>query len=271
MDLNLKIEELIQNQFQAKNIDVSFKKFGRRIELHKFALQMANGAVQGRGKLLQQANNEWYITFNSQIDNVDVSDAFLRFNNFDQQYITHENLRGKLSAKINADFVCSPNFDVRPESLYLTTDLTINDGAIVRYKMLEALSDFVAIEELQHIQFDQLSNTISIRDSKISIPHMEISSSAIDIGLSGTHGFDNSINYNVSVGLSDVFFNKFKNKHPEANPLVRNKKTMVFVHIQGTTDDYKISFEKLKQQKQIKSKPDQKPKKKKFEIEFDDI
>ncbi|MDA3866670.1 MAG: hypothetical protein PF489_07965 [Salinivirgaceae bacterium] len=271
LDLNLKVQELVQNQFQATKLDVNFKKFGRRIELHKLELNMANGAINGDAKLIQQANNEWYITLASEIANMDVKEAFIRFNNFNQQYITSENLRGKLNANVDADFVFSPDFDVRTESLFLTADLSINDGAIVRYKTLEALSDFVAMEELQHIKFDRLSNTISIRDSKITIPQMDISSSAIDIGLSGTHGFDNSIDYNVSVGLADVLFSRFKQKHPETNPLVRNKKMMIFVHIQGTTEDYEISFEKVRQKRLFRKESDEKPKKKKFEIEFDDI
>jgi len=44
---------------------------------------------------------------------------------------------------VDADFVFSPDFDVRTESLFLTADLSINDGAIVRHKTLKPWSDFL--------------------------------------------------------------------------------------------------------------------------------
>ena len=271
LDITFNAREIVQDQFKAQNFATHFRKFGRRLELENLHMHTSDGAIEAKGKLLQQQNNEWYVELAGDIKNVNVSGIFREMKNFGQKYITANNLAGNLSADVQADFVFYPNFNIRPETLYLITDLKIENGALIDYKTLEALSDYIDVEELQHVKFKRLENQISITNQKITIPYMEVRSSAIDLGLSGTHTFNNDIDYQVSVGLADVLFRKFRRKHREANVTRKNNKMMVFVDITGTTEDYKIDFSKLKRQKVEPFPEKQKIKKKKFEIEFEDL
>lgn len=270
LNLNFKIDSLIKRPFKAANVDLKIGTNGKRVDIEKLTFGMADGNLLLKGNMLQQKNNDWYTSISANLMDVDVSKTFKNMNNFGQVDITDKNLSGRLTANVSADFVLSPDFRVRTETIYLDSDIKINDGAIVNYQTLETLSDFVDVKELQHIKFKELKNNIKISNNMLTIPYMDIYSSAIDIGIKGTHTFTNEIDYQVSIGLIDVLFNKFKRRHKEINPLHKNKKTVVYVDVKGSTKKYDVSLSKVKRIKVESEEPIHRPIKK-FEIEFDDI
>lgn len=269
-DMHVEMGQFSKSPFAASNIHFDLITTGKRFDLRKMKLDMADGNVDITARMIQQQNNEWYTTFSAKLYRVDVSKTFTRLNNFGQENLVDKNLSGLLTAVADGDFVLSPDLSIKIPTVFLESDVSISNGAIINYKALEALSDFVAVDELQHVKFSELKNTIRISNNTLFIPYMNIKSSVLDLGLEGSHQFNNQINYRVSIGLSDILFSKFKQKHKEINPLRRNKKMVVDVDISGSIDDYKISMSKL--HRQPAEKPIESPKeKKKFEIEFDDI
>ena len=148
--------------------------------------------------------------------------------------------------------------------------MKITDGELINYTMLEELSDFIDVDELKHVKFDKLENRISIHDNKIIIPQMQVHSSAIDLGLVGEHGFNDIIDYQISVGLADVLFGKIPRRLRKESKRRKNKKLTLFVDITGNINDPQVSLSKFSREKVIDEKKIE-TKKKKFEIEFDDL
>ncbi len=265
------ITELVQNKFNAKNFSAEINKFGRRIEMPALFMETAQGTVRAEGKLVQQANNEWFVQMNGKLKQVEVSEVFDQFNNFGQSEIKARHIAGKLTAQVRSEFVFTPEFDVRPASIYLWSDILIENGQLNNYETLQKLAGYISVEELKHVQFDKLQNQITIIDQTVKIPFMEIKSSAIDLDLSGTHTFNNAMDYQLSVGLADVLFKKLRQKHKNTFAWEKNNKMMVAVDIKGTDEDYKVSFKEVKRKKIEPEPAENKPGKKKFQIEFDDM
>lgn len=72
----------------------------------------------------------------------------------------------------------------------------------------------------------------------VTIPKMEIKSSALDLNVSGTHGFDNKIHYELDFLLSELL--ELKNRTEPYNEYVKREasgRTRIFVVLDGTTDD----------------------------------
>ena len=72
-------------------------------------------------------------------------------------------------------------------------------------------------EELKNVKFSTLKNTIRIEHNIIKIPAMEIKSSALSVFISGTHSFDNEIDYQVRLLLSELISQKFRKKNTNIN------------------------------------------------------
>jgi hypothetical protein len=111
------------------------------------------------------------------------------------------------------------------------------------------LSDYVSLEELKNVKFATLENKIRIENEKIIIPKMDINSSAMSVFISGTHSFDNIMDYKVRLLLSDVLSKKSKNKSnidKENYSINKSGKTTIQLHMEGHVDDPKVSLDKIK-------------------------
>ena len=88
--------------------------------------------------------------------------------------------------------------------------MTIEKGELIKFEPMKVLSKYISVSELEDIKFSTLQNQIEIKDRKVFIPKMDIISSAMNVTLSGVHGFDNSVDYHFKVLMSDILFTKAK-------------------------------------------------------------
>lgn len=268
--LNVIVKDIRNNNFKGENLSLDLEKKGQNVDIKNFDIQTSDGHLRGKGVFVEQNNGEWYTTLSANFQQIDIRSFFAEMNEFGQSYIVSDNIKGQLNADVNVDFVFTPDFRVKTKSIYLDANVVVNSGELVDFKTLEELSDFVSLDELKDIKFETLKNRISIHDNKIVIPKMQIRSSAIDIGLMGEHGFNNIIDYQISVGLSDVLFGKLPRRFRKESKRRKNKKLTLFVDITGNINDPKISVSKISRERVINVEQ-KSQKKKKFEVEFDDL
>ena len=116
-------------------------------------------------------------------------------------------------------------------------------------------NDYIEVNELKDVRFSKLSNTIEIKDEEIHIPKMEIKSSALDIILSGIHGFDNKVNYNFRVYLPELLANKTRKRKKENNEFGHVEDDglgmWLFLTMKGTIDDLIVRYDKKEAIKKI--------------------
>jgi hypothetical protein len=93
-------------------------------------------------------------------------------------------------------------------------------------------------ERMKDIKFSYLENVIEIKDKKITIPMMDIKSTALDISVTGKHGFDNTIDYTVGFRLRDILLKKDRG---EADDGLGKQ---MFIYMRGTTDNPEFGVDK---------------------------
>ena len=85
--------------------------------------------------------------------------------------------------------------------------MKINDGELIEFEPMLLMSDYISVDELKRIRFSTLENQIEVKNRSVKIPFMEIHSSAMDIAGSGTHFFDNTLDYEIEFSLNEVMRN----------------------------------------------------------------
>jgi hypothetical protein len=129
------------------------------------------------------------------------------------------------------------------------------NGELINYKPLAALSKFVSLTDLQNLKFAELNNTIEIREQTITIPKMLIENNAVNITLSGSQNFDNFIDYDLKVNLSEVLRKKLKAKDNEFGEEDEKKKGInLFINMRGPIDNLKFVYNKTAVKQNIKEK-----------------
>ena len=129
----------------------------------------------------------------------------------------------------------------------------------MQFKPLESLSNYVSLEDLKEVKFSTLENTIEIDNKVITIPTMEIKSSALSVFISGTHTFEQEINYRIKLLLSELMSTKFRKKNTqikktEFGEVEENGKIFntVYFKMTGNADDPNISFDGIRFREDVK-------------------
>ncbi len=175
---------------------------------------------------------------------IDGEEFFRQTDNFGQEYITDKNIRGRLDAIIGIKAFWDEKGNFLMDDLHVISDLTIRDGELVKFGMLEEFSKFVKLDDLRHVRFTKTRNWLEVKNSTLNIPVMLIQNNAINLTLSGEHTYENEINYNVKVNAGQVVMKKLF-KRPGAKPIkAKNGLFNLYYRIYGNIEDYKMESAK---------------------------
>lgn len=256
LNLRVNIEQLTYQKFTGSKITGRLilkngKLYGDSLQLNAF-----NGKINFSG-LGENTDDAFRVTGKADITRVDIQTLFSQLNNFGQEAIQDKHLRGKCSASINFSTSFDKNFNPIPERILCESELKIENGELIEYKPLNALSKYIEMSELKRIQFNTLQTQVFIKNKKITLNKTEINNSAVNIKIFGEQDFDYNLNYHVAILMSEIMAKKpRKNKQlDEELKLVENdpeNKRTVFLRIEGNFDDMKISYDRKSAKQKIK-------------------
>lgn len=245
-------------KFNASNFVGVLQLNNKRFMASDITFNSMNGKVSGNAYIDGSADESLHIGCDVILNNVDVRQMFYQLGNFGQEGIKYENLKGNISADLQFTSDWSPGLEIDWKSLETTADIQIEKGELIDFKPMLALSNFLRVEDLEHVVFSELHNKIRIRDRKLFIPDMEINSNAFNIKLSGEHTFENEINYHLEVLLSELLARenrRHRNPQEQYGDVIEDDlgQTTLFLLVTGTIDkpefryDYRSSMERRRE------------------------
>lgn len=245
------------DHFIATNLSslIYFKEQQFRFDSLAFACMDGKANASGAIELHQQGGFD--LICDATLSKINISKLFDQLNNFGQKTLTNKNLVGKLSAKIQYKSSWSNLNNIIPESILADASVLISDGELNNFTPMNKLSKFVSVNELSHIRFNELVNTISITNKKIYIPQFQIKSSAMNLYCSGTHDFENNVDYHFKVTLSELLSKKRKREAPKNNEFDEVEednegKTTLFISMTGNIDHPIIKFDRKELKQYVK-------------------
>jgi hypothetical protein len=187
--------------------------------------------------------------------NINMSQALTEWNNFGQETIKAENLKGKATIGLEADIFLDKDYQLIKDKLRVEADVEITGGELIDFEPLLAMSRFIDVDELTNVKFETLRNQLSIRNSKLHIPRMSIASSILNVDVFGEHGFDQEMDYHVNLLLNDLIRRKAKKTRTfDGHEILDNKgKTRLFLWIRGTPANIKVGYDKKEVRQKIKA------------------
>jgi len=213
--LNVHAGKLKFNKFEADKIVSNIRINNRKFFVNSIAFSAMNGNISGTAVIESQENDKLNIKCDMIFSKVDIQKAFFQFNSFGQKSVTEKNIKGSLTATIQMISCWNTKLEADLSKLVVNADLLIENGELNDYEPIQQLSKFLKVADLNHITFSTLKNQIEINNRIITFPGMEIKSSALNLYASGSHHFDNSINYKLRLLLSDLLAKKARNAKKE--------------------------------------------------------
>ena len=211
-----KSEETIYSELRS---DVEY--YPSTLKLHNTYYEGYNGVVYGNLNISEWANG-FGVRGNVVTQDIDIREVLRMYNNFDFDFISYKEIQGHLHCSMDFNFSTNKDFEINKPSINVEGDVMLLNGELIENKLLytipkevesnKVVAMFVNLElfekRLHHIKFDTISNHITIKDELITIPGMMIKSSALNIGMQGTHSFSNEMDYYMNFNLNNVIGKK---------------------------------------------------------------
>ena len=229
----------------------------------QLALKTASGSAKS-DLTFTQTSAGFELQSNSQLIGLRIEELFQEFDEFGQDFITSKHLKGVCNSSTTLSAKFSRDLDLDPKSIIAKVDLKINDGELASLEsmaeicaylkekqLISSVVDAGALEKaLAHIHFEELSNTIRIENGVISIPKMDVLSSALDINIKGSHSFDNDINYSLGFYLRDLLYDKSQSDFGEVED--DGLGNHFYLSMKGTTENPEFGYDRLAHKEQRK-------------------
>ena len=257
VNLNSQIDHLKFRNFEATDIKGIVKLKDRKLVVDPITFSTMNGSITTSGLVDGSDTSRLMVTCFSDVNKINISQMFQQFENFGQSTITNKNIKGVATFKIQFSAELSPELDMNLDKLYSGIDLNIENGELNNVEAMKSLSRFIDLKELENIRFATLRNQIEIKKQMIYIPKMEVKSSAIDLITSGTHSFDNKINYRIKLALNDLLARKAKKAKKENDEFGEIAddglgRTNLFLLMSGTVEKPIIKYDSKSAVQQVK-------------------
>ena len=186
-------------------------------------------------------------------EQINIKEFLKQAENFGQEVLTYNNLKGKLNAKFFIESFWSSDGTFLTDKLHILGDVGLSNGELIGLKILYDFSDYVKIEDLRRIKFTNIHNYMEVKKSKIFMPAMFIQSNALNLAVSGTHTFENKIDYNIKVNAGQVIFAKFKKHNSNLRPQKAKKNGWfnLYYRIYGQMETFTYESDKRRVRQQL--------------------
>ena len=240
--LDVQAGKIKYKTFNATNVSTSISLLQNQMLLNSARLNHAGGTLTMNGSLLDQGTTN-ALSLHSAITSVDISTMMHAFNNFGQDAITEQNMKGRLNATVSMTAALTDKGTVKDNSMSSVVNFAVNDAELNDFEPFKKISVSVFKKrDFSHVRFAELKNTLEIKGSAININKMEIRSNVFTMFVEGV--------YDTRKGTDMTILMPLRNLKAVADDeiLVNKGKAGVNVRLHAKTGDdgkLKVSWDPL--------------------------
>jgi AsmA-like C-terminal region len=184
------------------------------------------------------------------LNGIDIDSIFYVFENFDQNFLVDKHLKGKANADVSLEFSLNQNLRLYQETLVSDISTSIKGGELNNFEPMKKLNKYLNDEGLSKLRFSDIKNDIHIENKTVYMPQMEVRTNVTSIKISGTHTFDQRIDYRLIAPLrNDKNITSVEAKQALQEDGAGQSK--LFLKIVGTADDYRVVYDSESVKKKI--------------------
>ena len=243
LDVNIGIISF--RKFQAWNLKGKLAVHNKMIAADNLTFKSMNGLFELAGTIDARSSKNVLINCNTTVTKIDINQLFSEMGNFGQNIIKDKNVYGLLTADVKFSSVWSKTLHCDMDKIEATSNFIIEKGELINFEPMMALARYLKGADLQDIKFATLKNSIYIKQQKIFFPSMEIKSTALEMTASGTHTFDNIVDYRIQFLLSQIMGRKVKQMNTEFGTIEDDglSRTKLFLTVKGPMSSPKINVD----------------------------
>ena len=261
--LYVDIKNLNYEKHDFRNVRGDLNIDERNLDFNYISLVNSGSRIDGGLTISEVQPESFDISLNAASSGIDVQQAFREWDNFYQDVLLAENIGGSAALKLSFRGLFDLQTGLEYPSVKSNMELRISNGNIKNASIMDDISNSIKDspakyvlgkknlqileKRLKSISFESLKNTITIENSIVTIPKMFISSSVLDMNVSGTHTFENDIDYRFDFKFRDL---KESNQDSEFGEIIDDGTGFrMFLKMYGTLENPILEWDKEQKKK----------------------
>ena len=246
-NLNCSVNKFIFRKFKAEGVRGMVVLNQGTLTVDPVTFATADGKLSAQIVLAPVSSSAYRMNCLANVQGIHIDKLFTEFENFGQTFIQDRHLKGVANANVQFRAVLTNALELPSDKIESVIDLSIENGELNNLETLQEIADYLRnnklvapfvdedrfAEKMRNVKFSKLENVIQIRNRMITIPLMDIRSTAMDISAKGTHTFDHAIDYAVGFNLRDLLVRKEKDLMEEDDGLGK----AMYISMKGTVDN----------------------------------
>lgn len=202
--LQLRIDSVRYRNFRAANVQGELAMKPGALRFDDTRMDLCDGDFRLSGRIEGLEENRPDIDVRVEFRNTDIRQVFRSFDNFGQQDLTFQNIRGRLDADVRFSARANANYDLLPASMRGQFGVKVQNGALINLPALDSLQNFLLRGRgLSNIQFATLENAFELEGQNLLVDHFFVASTALSFGVEGRYalgeGSDTDLLFEVPV------------------------------------------------------------------------
>ncbi len=230
--VKLNADKLYYKKFTGTNAVADLSLLNEKYLLNQVSLKHAGGSMNITGAMEQTAPNYNQANVQISLANMNVNEVFNAFNNFGQDGITAQNLRGNLTSNVKLAIAVNGDGEVYKDAVKGTVDFSLKKGALINYEPIKKMQVFILKNrDFDNITFAELKDRLEIKNQEIKINQLEIQSSVLTMFVSGIYSMKGNTDMQIRVPLSNL---KKRDENYVPKNLEDGKKAGASIYLRGT-------------------------------------
>lgn len=144
-------------------------------------------------------NPDIHLTYD--VQRVDIQQTFNAFNTVQSLMPIGKFLNGKISSQLTMHGKLGK--DMMPELNTLTGDgnLLLIEGVLKQFAPVDQLASSLNISQLKDISLRDIKNYFAFENGRVKVNPFKVTVNGVRMDISGSHGFDQSLDYNLQLAL----------------------------------------------------------------------
>jgi len=245
---NLTAQSVQFDKHLFTNVKTKLLYENNSLQLLNTSCGFLNGTYEGSVQLAFTPDAATHCKADGSIKNMPIREVMTAFNNFDQTFLQAGQINGIAAADFALQMKLDKNNDVDYSTLQLQSKITVKNGEISDFEPFVAMGKKLKVEEFKNVTFNQIENTLTIKNDTVHIPRMDIRTNAFEMKFSGTHAISNNqFKYFMTLYLKKTLTNMFqkRNKTEDFGDIERNTDGNIAVPLKlfGTPDKFSIDYD----------------------------
>ena len=245
LDINFKtqVENVYIERFHGRNIVADLTVKDQIAIVDRMHLEAMGGKLELSGSVMSKDPKMRELLVDGRISNLRIDSIFYVFRNFKQDFLRSEHLYGNITADVNTYVLMDRQLQFYPEALKVYAAASVGNGQLNNFDPIQSLKPYVrSHDDLRRLRFGDLHNEIEVNNRIIYIPEMRVESNVSKLYLSGTHTFNQEIDYHFHIPLHQRERRDADERFGEVAQEDRDGAS-IFLKMTGTTDQYKVSHD----------------------------